>query len=137
MIPDELSSRGVTHFRGLVQQKIDAKLAYLKSSARVLDGDTPANYTPTTRLAGIVPYLVRYAGRAASGYSNIHTIQLARLRRQWKTDMINTNGKYYTGIAEAVNAGWPVWNYEARNVTHAVQNMMTKICDELKTRIDL
>lgn len=136
VIPDDLSSRGVTHFRGLVERKIDAKLAYLKSTANVSDNDTPTNYAPATRLAGIAPFLVRYAGRAASGYSNIHTEQLARLRRQWKTDMITTNGKYYTGIAEAVNSGWPVWNSQSRNVTGAVKNMMTAICVELKNRID-
>jgi chromosome partitioning protein len=28
VIPDDLSSRGVTHFRNLVQEKIDGKLAY-------------------------------------------------------------------------------------------------------------
>ena len=137
VIPDELSSRGVTHFRGLVQHKIDGKLAYLKNSARIPVGDIPTNYASATRLAGIVPFLVRYAGRAASGYSNIHTEQLARLHRQWKSDVIKTNGKYYTGIAEAVNAGWPVWNYNGKNVTKVIENMMTNICDELKTRIDL
>jgi chromosome partitioning protein len=137
VIPDDLSSRGVTHFRGLVERKVDAKLACLKTNARVTDEDTPANYAPTTRLAGIAPFLVRYAGRAASGFSNIHTEQLQRLRRQWKGDVIDTNGKYYTGVAESVNAGWPVWNYETKNVTYAVETMMTDICEELKTRIDL
>ena len=83
---------------------------------------------------GIVPFLVRHAGRAASGFSNIHTEQLERLRRQWKDDVIKTNGKYYTGIAESVNAGWPVWNYETKNVTDAVEDMMTDICTELKAR---
>ena len=137
VIPDDLSSRGVTHFRGLVEKKVDAKLAYLKTTANVSDKETPSNYAPTTRLAGIVPFLVRYAGRAASGYSNIHTEQLERLRRQWKTDMIDSEGKYYTGVAEAVNAGWPVWNWEARNVTKAVKDMMTDICSKLKKRIDV
>lgn len=136
VIPDDLSSRGVTHFRGLVERKVDERLEYLKSNAHVAEKDVPANYVPSTRLAGIVPFLVRYAGRAASGYSNIHTEQLARLRRQWKTDMIDSEGKYYTGIAEAVNAGWPVWNYESRNVTRAVNDMMTDICSKLKDRID-
>ena len=76
VIPDELSSRGVTHFRGLVQHKIDERLPYLKNSARIPDDDTPTNYAPITRLAGIAPFLVRVAGRAASGYTNIHTEQL-------------------------------------------------------------
>lgn len=136
VIPDDLSSRGVTHFKSLVKQKIDAKMAYLKDAARVTKKDAPKNYVPQTRLAGIVPFLVRYAGRAASGYSNIHTEQLERLRAQWKSDMIKTNGKYYTGIAEAVNAGWPVWNFSSRNVTSAVTGMMSNICSELKARVD-
>lgn len=136
VIPDDLSSRGVTHFRGLVQTKIDAKLAYIKSTSNISDKEAPKNYVPTTRLAGIVPFLVRYAGRALSGYSNIHTEQLASLRRKWKSDVIETNGKYYTGIAEAINSGWPVWNHQSRNVTFDVESMMTNICSELKTRID-
>ena len=40
--------------------------------------------------------MVRYAGRAASGYTNIHTEQLASLRRQWKSDLLGTEGVYYT-----------------------------------------
>src|SRR5262249_24871814 len=35
VIPDDVSSRGVTHFRNLVQTKIDKKLEYLRTSARV------------------------------------------------------------------------------------------------------
>lgn len=35
VIPDDLSSRGVTHFRNLVQEKIDGKLAFLRTSAHV------------------------------------------------------------------------------------------------------
>jgi hypothetical protein len=40
------------------------------------------------------------------------------------------------GVPEAVNAGFPVWNWEAANVTKAVETMMTSICDELKARVD-
>lgn len=137
VIPEDISSRGVTHFRNLVQTKIDDKLAFLKSSARVSDADTPKAYVPTTRLAGIAPFLVRHAGRAVSGYTNIHTEQLAALRKQWRTDVLTTEGKYYTGIAEAVNAGWPVWNYWGQNAKPAIKRMMTSICEELKSRIDL
>ncbi len=136
VIPEDISSRGVTHFRNLVQTKIDDKLMFLKNGARVSDEEAPYNYVPMTRLAGIVPFLVRYAGRAASGYTNIHTEQLAALRRQWGTDVISNEGKYYTGIAEAVNAGWPVWNYHATNVTRPIRNMLNAICEELKERID-
>jgi chromosome partitioning protein len=136
VIPEDISSRGVTHFRNLVQTKIDDKLTFLKNGAQISDEDTPDNYVTSTRLAGIVPFLVRYAGRAASGYTNIHTEQLAALRRQWGADVIGTEGQYYTGIAESVNAGWPVWSYQSSNVTDDVEDMMTAICEELKTRID-
>jgi chromosome partitioning protein len=136
VIPDDLSSRGVTHFRNLVQTKIDRKLEYLRTSARVRKRDMPKNFVPDTRLAGIVIFLVKHAGRAYSGYTNIHTEQIARLRRTWGTDVIQAVGKNMIGVPEAVNAGVPVWNLRASNVTSAVKNMMTSICDELKTRID-
>jgi chromosome partitioning protein len=136
VIPDELSSRGVTHFRSLVQNKIDSKLEYLRTSAQVPNTDVPTNFVCSTRLAGIVPFLVKHAGRARSGLTNIHTEQIAALRRTWKDDMIKTIGKNKIGVPEAVNAGWPVWNWKANNVTAAVQIMMTSICQELKTRID-
>jgi chromosome partitioning protein len=136
VIPDELSSRGVTHFRNLVQTKIDAKLAYLRVNAQVAEADVPTNFIPKTRLAGIVPFLVKHAGNARSGITNIHTEQLAALRRQWKGDIIDTVGKNRIGVPEAVNAGWPVWNWQGSNVTLAVRRMMTSICEELKVRID-
>ncbi len=58
------------------------------------------------------------------------------MRRQWTGDLVKTIGLNKIGVPEAVNAGWPVWNWGARNVTTAVENMMTSICDELKARID-
>jgi chromosome partitioning protein len=137
VIPEDISSRGVTHFRNLVQTKIDDKLAFLKSSARITAADTPENYVPTTRLAAIAPFLVRYAGRAASGYTNIHTEQLAALRTRWGADVLSAEVKYYTGIAEALNAGWPVWNYWGTNAKPDISQMMLAMCGELKARIDL
>jgi chromosome partitioning protein len=136
VIPDQLSSRGVTHFEGLVRQKIDQKLEYLRTTARVSDDQTPRNYVPTTSMAAIVPFIVKQAGRARSGFTNIHTEQLGSLRRQWKDAVLKTVGKNYIGIPEAVNAGWPVWNYWGQNATADVGNMMTEICQELKARID-
>ncbi|HEY0430725.1 MAG TPA: AAA family ATPase [Pyrinomonadaceae bacterium] len=136
VIPDDISSRGVTHFRNLVQDKIDGKLAYLRSSAHVVEKDVPKNFVSATHLAGIVPFLVKSAGRARSGYTNIHTEQIAALRRRWKTDVIKAVGKNMTGVPEAVNSGWPVWNSRNRNVTRDVKSMMTSICEELKARID-
>jgi chromosome partitioning protein len=102
----------------------------------VSDADTPGNYVPTTMLAGIAPFLVRHAGRAVSGYTNIHTEQLAALRKQWGADVLAKEAQYFTGIAEAVNAGWPVWNYSGQNAKPRVESMMRSICDELKVRID-
>ena len=136
VIPDELSSRGVTHFQGLVENKIDGKLEYLRTSARVTKDQTPANYVAQTSMAAIVPFLVKQAGRAASGYTNIHTEQLASLRRKWKDDVLKRVGEHYIGVPEAVNAGWPVWNYWGQNARRAVKSMMTDICTELKSRID-
>jgi|SoiMethySBSTD1v2_1073268.scaffolds.fasta_scaffold191886_2 chromosome partitioning protein len=135
VIPDDLSSRGVTHFRNLVQEKIDGKLDYLKVSARVTDTNVPKNFVARTNLAGIVPFLVKSAGNANSGYTNIHTEQIAALRRRWKTDMIQTVGRNLTGVPEAVNAGWPVWNWNSQNVKKT-EAMMESICKELKERID-
>jgi len=136
VIPDELSSRGVTHFANLVKTKIDDKLDYLRTSARVTKEQTPSNYVRETKMAGIVPFIVKQAGRAASGLTNIHTETLADLRSQWKKAVIKTVGKNYIGVPESVNAGWPVWNYAGQNATGAVQKMMSDICEELKTRID-
>ncbi|KAA0573655.1 AAA family ATPase [Azospirillum sp. Sh1] len=136
VIPDELSSRGVTHFTSLVRTKIDEKLEYLRQSARVPENITPKAYVPVTKLAAIVPSLVKSAGNAASGMTNIHTEQLAALHRQWKGAVLGTVGKHYIGVPEAMNAGMPVWNYWGSNAKRQVKNMMTNICTELKNRID-
>jgi chromosome partitioning protein len=136
VIPDEASARGVTHFRNLVQNKIDTKLAELRASAHVATKDVPKNFTPTTRLAGIVPYLAKQSPNARSGLTNIHTEQIAALHRKWGDDVTATVGKNYIGVPEAGNAGLPVWNWGSNNVKAKVERMMTSICEELKTRID-
>jgi len=137
VIPDALSSRGVTHFRNLVQNKIDTKLAFLRTTGSIADKDVPVNFVPTTRLAGIVQFLVKSAGNAASGYTNLHTEQMAALRRAWKTDVITSVGKHMIRIPEAVSAGWPVWNWPGANTNYALKKMMRSICSELKIRIDM
>lgn len=136
VIPDELSSRGVTHFTSLVRTKIDEKLEWLRQAARVPSNVTPNTYVSSTQLAAIVPSLVKTAGNAASGMTNIHTEQLGALRRQWQGAVLPTVGKHYIGIPEAMNAGMPVWDYWGSNAKRSVKNMMTNICTELKTRID-
>lgn len=136
VIPDELSSRGVTHFANLVQNKIDQKLQMWCAAGQVPQAHIPRCYVPQTKMAAIVPSLVKTSGNAASKMTNIHTIQLAALRTQWKTAVINTVGKHYIAIPEALNAGWPVWNYWGQNARRDIKNMMSNICADLKTKID-
>jgi chromosome partitioning protein len=136
VIPDELSSRGVSHFKGLVKSKIDDKLEYLAEAARVPEDQIPRNYVPETKMSAIVPSLIKSAGRAASGMTNIHTEQLASLKRQWGAAVLSKSGKHYIGVPEAVNAGWPVWDYWGQNANKSVKQMMTDICSDLKSRID-
>ncbi len=131
VIPDELSSRGVTHFQSLVEQKIDAKISYLKGAAQV--AQAPICYEEKTALVGIVPSLIKSAGAAASGMVNIHTEQLAALRGAWGHDVLGDVGKNYVSVPTAMSAGWPIWKYG--NDPKAAR-MMTRICSELKRRID-
>jgi len=137
VIPDELSSRGVTHFQSLVSRKIDEKLIYLRNTAPVPASDVPLAYKERTAMASIVPSLIKTAGNAASGMTNIHTEQLAALRARWGVAVTAEVGRHYIGVPEAINAGWPVWHYWGGNANKTVKNMMTTICAELKTRIDL
>jgi len=136
VIPDELSSRGVTHFSSLVKRKIDDKLEYLRTAANVPVDQVPKTYSATTEMIAIVPSLIKTAGNAASGMTNIHTEQLAALRNTWGTAVLNAVGKHYIGIPEALNAGLPVWNYWGNNAGRLQKSMMTSICTELKIRID-
>ena len=136
VIPDELSSRGVTHFSSLVRTKIDTKLENLRNSAQVPVDQVPDAYVSTTQMVGIVPSLIKSAGRAASGMTNIHTEQLAALRGQWGPAVLSTVGKHYIGIPEALTTGLPVWNFWGSNAGRQQKAMMTGICSELKVRID-
>ena len=72
VIPEDISSHGVTHFQNLVKTKIDDKLACLKTTAGVSDADIPHNYFPATRVAAIVPFIVKTDGLSISSptYSN-------------------------------------------------------------------
>ena len=135
VIPDAMSTRGVTHFRKLIAEKIDGKLEYLRSVSGVSDQEVPDSYTPTTQLAAIVPYMAKYAGRAASGLTNIHTEQLAALRRTWDSDILGTVVRHMTGVAEALDAGWPVWNaYRTQNIRRVIRPMK-EACVEIASRI--
>ena len=135
VIPDAMSSRGVTHFRRLVTEKIDKKLKFLRSHSGVASKDVPDAYSPTTRMAAIVPYMAKPAGRARSGLTNIHTEQIEALRRRWGTDMLETVVRHMIGVAEAMDAGWPVWNaYRTQNIER-VMPTMREVCVEITSRI--
>lgn len=135
VVPDVMSSRGVTHFRQLVKDKIDKKLEYLRVMAPIPGDDVPASYVPESRLAGIAPFMAKIAGAAASGLTNIHTEQLSSLRRQWGEDMLQTVVTDLTGVAEAMDAGLPVWKaFQTGNIEKAVP-MMQNVCAEILTRI--
>lgn len=135
VIPDVMSSRGVTHFRSLVNLKIDNKLDFLRTGASVADKDIPKSYSKTTKMAGIVPFMAEPAGNAASGLTNVHTEQLASLRRQWGNDIVDSVVRRLTGVAEAMDAGRPVWDaYDSQN-NQKVVGMMENVCAELSKRL--
>jgi chromosome partitioning protein len=134
VIPDVLSSRGVTHFRRLVTS-IDKKLEFWKKGAAIPSADIPKSYVCDTQMAAIVPYMAKYAGNAASGYTNVHTQQLVALRRLWNTEMLQTVVKHMTGVSEAMDAGWPVWNLEQTQNIRKVAPTLRKACAEIEARI--
>ena len=135
VIPDAMSSRGVTHFRALVTNKIDKKLEFLRTGSSVADKDVPKAYCPTTKMAAIAPFMAKPAGRAQSGLTNIHTEQLTALRRQWGVDMIKPVVKHMTGVAEAIDAGWPVWTaYKTQNIEKVIP-MMKATCEAIAARL--
>ncbi|MEJ1937193.1 AAA family ATPase, partial [Nostoc sp. NIES-2111] len=135
VIPDELSSRGVTHFRELVRQKIDGKLEFLRQAAGVADPDCPKSYVKQTKLAGIAPFMAKRSPNAASGLTNVHTEQLAALRRAWGSDLLDTVVMSLTGVPESMTAGWPVWDHNVPNVTRQVKKMMRDVCMEIESRL--
>jgi chromosome partitioning protein len=135
VIPDVMSSRGVTHFRTLVTERIDKKLDFLHTGAGISPADTPRAYVPVTKLAAIVPFMAKYAGNSASGYTNIHTEQLSSLKRLWGRDLLETVVKNMTGVPEAMDAGWPVWTaYKTPNIKKVIP-MMENVCKEIENRL--
>ncbi|EMZ5843025.1 AAA family ATPase [Yersinia enterocolitica] len=134
VIPDVMSSRGVTHFRTLVENKIDKKLEFLRMGSSVADKDVPNAYCSESKLAAIVAFMAKPAGNAASGLTNIHTEQLGALRRKWKDDLIKPVVKHMTGIAEAMDYGWPVWSLDTPNIEKVVL-MMKSTCEAISERL--
>ena len=136
VIPDEMLSRGVTHFQNLVKVKIDDKLKFLKEASNLKGTEIPLNYVPTTKLAGIVPFLAKTAGNAYSGLTNLHTRQIRVLKNKWKEKFIDATVKHMVGVPEAIDSGWPVWDWDTKNVTPAVVEMMENVCQKIVTKIE-
>jgi chromosome partitioning protein len=134
VIPDVMSSRGVTHFKNLVTQKIDNKLESLRNGANIREDNVPKSYVPKTKMLAIVPSMAKPANNAASGYTNAHTQQLDSLKREWGDDMLKNVIKSLTGVTEAIDQGWPVWNLDTQNIK-AAEPMFENVCTEIYTRI--
>jgi chromosome partitioning protein len=135
VIPDEMSSRGVSHFQELVKNNINQKLEFYRKSAPVNAKDVPINYVPSIKLAGIVPFMVKSSGRAISGIVNIHTRQMDELQTRWGDKYVEVNVKNMVGVPESIESGWPVWNTYVRNATPAVKQMMTTVCENIYSRL--
>lgn len=135
VIPDEMSTRGVTHFINLVRNNIDGKLQFLRKAAGISEAETPTAYVAKTEPACIVPFMVKPAGAAYSGLTNLHTRNLADLRRKWGVLVLDGIVKHLTGVPESTDSGWPVWNSNLPNATQDVQDMMESVCMEIQDRI--
>ena len=131
VIPDAMSSRGVTHLKNLIINKLDNKLEFLRKGASISDANTPKSYVPKTRMLAIVPSIVQ---AARGGYTVIHTEQLNALRKVWGNDMLKNIIKRKTGVTEAIDSGWPVWNLNTQNID-AAKPMFEKVCEEIYRRI--
>ncbi|MFA4902561.1 MAG: AAA family ATPase [Desulfobaccales bacterium] len=131
VIPDEMSTRGVTHFLNLVRNKIDAKLKFLHDAASISVQDTPKSYVADTKAACIVPFMAKTAGAAHSGLTNLHTRKIRELRRQWGDLVLKPIVKNLSGVPESIDLGWPVWHSGAPNASQDVINMMKSVCREI------
>jgi chromosome partitioning protein len=88
-----------------------------------------------TKLAAIVPYMAKSAGRAASGLTNLHTRHIKTLNSDW-ADAVVSPVKHMTGVPESLADSWPVWNHhDTQNISPDVQNMMRKACEEVSARL--
>lgn len=134
VIPDELSSRGVTHFQSLVQNKIDKRIKFFLSNSGVSLKDIPIFYSKETNMAVIVPFMAKPAGNANSGLTNLHTQGLRSLRKRFGKDVLPTEVRHMAGVSEAMDQGWPVWDLDTRNANR-VKREMRHACKEIIRRI--
>jgi chromosome partitioning protein len=131
VIPDAMSTRGVTHFVNLVQNRIDAKLKGF--AAVVSPNEIPKSYVPSTMLGGIVISMAQTHGPSLTGYLNEHSNQMSALRRQWGLAVLQNVVERATGVAESLGAGWPVFDrsddINVRN--RLLPAMFRRVCEEL------
>ncbi|HEV7591373.1 MAG TPA: AAA family ATPase [Longimicrobium sp.] len=135
VIPDPVSTRGVTHLINLIESRIDARMKLF--AATVPAAEIPPAFVPDTKLAGIVITMAQTHGPAFSGYINEHSTQMAALRRQWGGAVLENIIERAAGVAESLGAGWPVYNrWNNANVANRnLPKMYDSVCSELVTRL--
>jgi len=135
VIPDAVSTRGVTHFRSLITDRIDMRLQALASA--VPASLVPSTYVPSTAFGGIVISMAKPHGPAASGYVNEHTQQMNALRRRWGKDVLESIIDLLVGVPESLSRGWSVFDQPGNtNVTgRNLPQMMAAVCQELVARL--
>jgi chromosome partitioning protein len=131
VIPDSVSSRGVTHLINLVGNRIDARLKTYAAS--VQSNRVPPTFVPDTALAGIVISMAQTHGASESGYLNEHWTQMNAIRRRFGADVLDNVIERATGVAESLGRGWPVFlQYNNVNVTNRdLPDMFNRVCREL------
>jgi len=135
VIPDAISTRGVTHFYNLVQAQIDGRL---KSYANSIPSNLiPQTYVADTQFGGIVISNAQTHGPANSGYIDEHTRHMRMLRRDWEHNVYNNIIERATGVAESLGDGWPVYNrLEYPNVINRdLPTMFKRVCSEIVARL--
>jgi chromosome partitioning protein len=135
VIPDSMSTRGVTHFVNLVETRIDARMKGYAAS--IQPNEKPATFVPDTVLGGIVISMAQTHGPAATGYVNEHWNNIVALRRQWGDRVLEHIVDRATGVAESLGAGWPVFNQRDNiNVTNRnLPSMFINVCNDLMARL--
>jgi chromosome partitioning protein len=131
VIPDVMSSRGVTHFKNLVTNTLDKKLEFLRNGASIRDTEIPKSYVAKTEMLAIVPSMAQIA---RGGYTTIHTEQLDALRRRWGKSILKNVIDRRTGVTEAIDSGWPIWNRSSQNI-NAAKLMFNSVCEEIYSKL--
>lgn len=135
VIPDSMSTRGVTHFVNLVAMRIDARMkGYAGSIAAT---EIPSTFVPDTLLGGIVISMAQTHGPSATGFLNEHWNNMTALRRQWGDRVLEHVVERATGVAESLGQGWPVFDRtENVNVTNrSLPAMFYRVCNDLMDRL--